>query len=107
MSRMESMTAARKLKISISVDAALLDVVDQRAAKEKTTRSAIMEQWLRGAARQAELQRLEEETAAYYDALTPSEKREDAAWTEAASRSFKKLDIDEASPKRKPRARRR
>ena len=49
MSRMESMTIARKLKISISVDAQLLDVVDRRAAKEKTTRSAIMEQWLRAA----------------------------------------------------------
>ena len=52
----------------------LLDVVDRRAAKEKTTRSAIMEQWLRSASRQAELQRLEEETAAYYDALTPGRK---------------------------------
>ena len=99
------MTTARKLKISISVDPALLDVVDRRAAKEKTTRSAIMEQWLRGAARQAELQRLEEETAAYYDALTPAERREDAEWVEAASKSFKKLDID--GPSRKPRPRRR
>ena len=94
------MTTARKLKISISVDPALLDVVDRRAAKEKTTRSAIMEQWLRGAARQAELQRLEEDTAAYYDALTPSEKAEDAEWAKFASRSARKLIIDEPEPRR-------
>ena len=65
------MTRERKLKISISLDADVLDAVDRRAAEEKTTRSAIMEQWLRNASRQADLQRLEEETAAYYDSLTP------------------------------------
>ena len=106
MSRMESMTAARKLKISISLDAALLAVVDHRAAKEKTTRSAIMEQWLRSASRQSELQRLEEETAAYYDALTPAEKADDAEWAEFASRSARKLIIDEPVSRRGRRSKR-
>jgi len=100
------MTIARKLKISISVDAQLLDVVDRRAAKEKTTRSAIMEQWLRAASRQAELQRLEEDTAAYYDALTPAEKADDAEWAEFASRSFRELTIDEPRSGRGRRSRR-
>lgn len=107
MGRIEGMTTARKLKISISLDAELLEVVDRRAESEHTTRSAIMEQWLRRASRQAELQRLEEETAAYYDALTPSEKREDAAWTAAATRSFRKLKIDEPPLKRSRRRRAR
>ena len=89
------MTMARKLKISISLDADVLDAVDRRAAKEKTTRSAIMEQWLRDASRQADLQRLEEETAAYYDALTPREQADDAEWADFASRSSRKLVIDE------------
>jgi metal-responsive CopG/Arc/MetJ family transcriptional regulator len=97
---------ARKTKISISLDADVLDAVDRRAAKEKTTRSAIMEQWLRGAARQAELQRLEEETAAYYDALTPAEKAEDAEWAEFATRSARELIIDEPEPRRRRRVRR-
>jgi metal-responsive CopG/Arc/MetJ family transcriptional regulator len=100
------MTAARKLKISISLDATLLASVDHRAAKEKTTRSAIMEQWLRSASRQSELQRLEEETAAYYDAMTPTEKQEDAEWAEFASRSARKLIIDEPASPRRRRARR-
>jgi len=97
MSRMESM----KTKISVSVDADVLEAVDRRAAKEKTTRSAVVEQWLRGAARQAELQRLEEETAAYYDALTPEEKADDAEWAEFATQAAKELTIDEPQPRRR------
>ena len=100
MSRMESMTTSRKLKISVSLDAAVLDAVDKRAAKEETTRSAIMERWLRSASRQSEMQRLEEETAAYYDALTPGEKADDAEWAEFASRSAQTLTIDEPKPRR-------
>jgi len=98
---------ARKTKISISLESAVLEAVDRRAARERTTRSAIVEQWLRGAARQAELQRLEEETAAYYDALTPAERREDAAIGEAASRAARKLTIDEPPRERARRPRRR
>lgn len=102
------MTTARKLKISISLDAALLEAVDRRAAAQKTTRSAIMEQWLRNASRQADLRRLEEETAAYYDALTPRERADDAEWANFASRSARKLAIDEpAEHGTRPRSRRR
>ena len=100
------MTTARKLKISVSLDAELLAAVDRRAAKEKTTRSAIMERWLWGASRQADLRRLEEETAAYYDALTPAERAEDAAWAEFATRSAGKLTIDDPEPRRGRRPRR-
>jgi metal-responsive CopG/Arc/MetJ family transcriptional regulator len=97
---------ARKTKISISLDADVLDAVDRRATREKTTRSAVMEQWLRGAARQAELQRLEEETAAYYDSLTPAEKAEDAAIAEASSRAAQQVNFDDPPQKRKRRPRR-
>ena len=101
------MTRERKLKVSISLDAGLLDAVDRRAAAEKTTRSAIMEQWLRNASRHADLQRLEDETAAYYDALTPGERREDADWADFASRSARKLVIDEPGQTPRHRSRRR
>ena len=100
------MTRERKLKISISLDADVLDAVDRRAAAEKTTRSAIMEQWLRHASRQTDLRRLEEETAAYYDALTPRERADDAEWADFASRSARKLVIDEPA-ENKPRRRSR
>ena len=100
------MTTGRKLKISISLDADVLDAVDRRAAKDRTTRSAIMERWLRSASRQSEMHRLEEETAAYYDALTPNDKVDDAEWAAFASRSARKLTIDEPERRRGARPRR-
>jgi metal-responsive CopG/Arc/MetJ family transcriptional regulator len=106
MSRMESMTTGRKVKISISLDADVLDAVDRRAAKEKSTRSAIMERWLRSASRQSEMHRLEEETAAYYDALTPGDKADDREWADFASRSARELTIDERERRRTVRPRR-
>jgi metal-responsive CopG/Arc/MetJ family transcriptional regulator len=96
---------ARKTKISISLDADVLDAVDRRAKRNKITRSAVMEQWLRSAARQVEMQRLEEETAAYYDSLTPAERAEDAAIAEASSRAAQHLIFDAPSPQRKRRRR--
>lgn len=94
---------SRKLKISVSIDAELVGAVDRLAEREGATRSAIMERWLYQASRRARLTRLEEETAAYYDALTPAEKDDDAAWVSATSESTRRLQIDDserASPKR-------
>ena len=103
MGRIEGM----KTKISISLDTEVLEAVDRRARREKTTRSAVMEQWLRSASRQIELERLEEETAAYYDSLTPAEKADDAEWAEFASRAASELTIDEPTARRRRRSRRR
>ena len=72
---MEGMTMARKLKISISLDAARCSTPSTGGRRRKRRRAA--RSWSNGceaASRQAELQRLEEETAAYYDALTPARK---------------------------------
>jgi metal-responsive CopG/Arc/MetJ family transcriptional regulator len=91
-------SAARKVKISISLDAGLLGIVDRRAAEEATTRSAIMERWLKQASHRNKLARLEEETASYYDSLTEEERAEDAAWTSAASKAARKLTIDDPAP---------
>jgi hypothetical protein len=92
----KGMTApARKMKISISLDADLLGIVDRRAAEEATTRSAIVERWLKLASHRNKLARLEEETASYYDALSEEERADDAAWTSAATAAARKLRIDE------------
>ena len=94
---------ARKVKISVSIDAALLADVDRYAASKHLSRSGALEQWLGQLSRKERLNHLEEETAAYYDSLTDAERREDAALAEASSRNAKKLDIDGASksPSRK------
>ena len=68
------MTAARKVKVSVTIDADVLGDVDRHAANQGSTRSAVMESWLRHASRRARAARLEEETAAYYDGLTAAER---------------------------------
>jgi metal-responsive CopG/Arc/MetJ family transcriptional regulator len=96
------MTAARKVKISVSIDPALLGAVDRYAARVGVTRSAAMERWLSQISRQENLNRLEEETAAYYEALTEAERQDNRAWASAVSGKARKLRIDD-----QPRAGRR
>src|SRR5258708_27602013 len=95
---MDGMTAVPKVKISISIDAVLLANIDRYAAANHVTRSGALERWLRQVSHSERLTRLEEETAAYYDALTATERREDDALAEASLRNFKKLAIDAGSP---------
>ena len=89
------MTAARKVKISVSIDPSLLGAVDRYAARVGVTRSAAMERWLSQISRQENLNRLEEETAVYYDALTAAERQDDGAWAAVVSEKARKLRIDE------------
>jgi hypothetical protein len=93
---------ARKVKISISIDAALLANVDRYAAANHVTRSAAFERWLAQVSHRERLNRLEEETAIYYDSLTEADKRDDAEWAAFASRAAKKLDIDSGWPDAPP-----
>ena len=89
------MTAARKVKISVSIDPSLLGAVDRYAARVGVTRSAAMERWLSQISRQENLNRLEEETAVYYDSLTAPERQDDEDWASASSSKAQKLGIDE------------
>ena len=88
------MTAARKIKVSVSLDAELLGVVNRAAAREGTTRSALLERWLRESQRRANVARLEEETATYYDSLTVAETEDDARWASASARGARHLSVD-------------
>jgi transposase-like protein len=88
--------AARKVKVSVSIDPAVLGAVDRYAARVGVTRSAAMERWLAQLSHRENLSRLEEETAAYYDALTEIERRDDAAWAGGASAVARRLDFDGA-----------
>ena len=101
------MNAARKVKVkvSVSIDADVLGVVDGQAASEGTTRSAVMERWLRQVSRRAAAARLGEETAAYYDSLTSAERKDDASWAAASSGAARKLGIDEDAPAPSPTSR--
>jgi metal-responsive CopG/Arc/MetJ family transcriptional regulator len=89
------MTGARKVKISVSIDPSLLGAVDRYAARVGVTRSAAMERWLAQISRQENLNRLEEETAAYYEALSEAEQADDRAWASAASSKARKLRAEQ------------
>jgi metal-responsive CopG/Arc/MetJ family transcriptional regulator len=99
---------ARKVKISISIDATLLANVDRYASANHVTRSAALERWLAQVSHREKVNRLEEETAAYYDSLTEADRRDDAEWTEFATQQARKLHVDDgwpdapAAPKRPP-----
>jgi metal-responsive CopG/Arc/MetJ family transcriptional regulator len=88
------MSAVRKVKISISIDATLLANVDRYAASHGVTRSAALERWLGQVSHRERVSRLEEETAAYYDSLTEAERQDDADWATAATSAARKLRID-------------
>jgi len=88
----------RKVKISVSIDAALLANLDRYAASKRVTRSAALERWLAQVGHRERLNRLEDETAAYYDSLTDAERHEDAEWAEFATQAARKLHIDDGWP---------
>jgi len=88
------MTAARKVKVSVSIDPTVLDAVDRYAARVGVTRSAAMERWLAQLSHRENLTRLEEETASYYDALTDAERGDDTSWAAGAAAVARRLEID-------------
>jgi metal-responsive CopG/Arc/MetJ family transcriptional regulator len=89
------MQGARKVKISVTIDADLLSEIDRYAENsDDQTRSSVIEAWLRKAARREAATQLEHETIAYYRSLSLAQHKEDDTWSEAASRHFAKLDID-------------
>jgi len=100
------MGSARKLKISVTLGSDLLAGIDRQAAATGGNRSAVIERLLRSADRNQALARLEESTAAYYDALTANEKADDAALARASAKAARRLDFDDSRPASR-RARRR
>lgn len=89
------MTTARRVKISISLPAALVADVDRRArALPSGGRSGVIEAWLRRGARVQAESDLREAVVAYYAALS----EEEASASESLSRSLsvaaRKLEID-------------
>jgi predicted chitinase len=95
------MTAARKVKVSVSIDPSVLSAVDRYAARTGVTRSAAMERWLAQVSHRENLTRLEEETASYYDALSEAERQDDAGWAVGASSAARRLGFEGPRNKRR------
>lgn len=97
------MTAKRKISVTVSAD--VLALVDQAARETGTTRSYTIERWLRSGSLRAAERSLEDATAAYYAALRPAERDEADALAHATSRAARRAHYDEDPPKTTARTR--
>ena len=81
-----------KQKVSLSLPADLVTWIDHQAARERATRSGVVEQAVRGWARRSAAKDIEHATVAYYQAMTASERHEDDAWSRAGAASWSDED---------------
>lgn len=100
------MTAAAKLKVSLSLSAEVLALVDRTARRGNDTRSGVIERWLRRAATAAVEQEIAEATAAYYRSLRGDELAYDEALSRGLSDAARRVSYDDAPAPRARRARR-
>src|SRR5687768_13449669 len=105
-SRIDGMTSAPKLKVSLTLSADLISVIDRDARQRGSTRSGVIEDWLRRAANANAERELQHATAAYYLSLREGERAEDEALARGLSAAARRVAYDEAMPSRR-RGRRR
>jgi metal-responsive CopG/Arc/MetJ family transcriptional regulator len=80
----------RKHKVSLSLPADLVDWIDRQAArKQGETRSGVVERAVRNWAKRSAAKDIEDATVAYYQAMTPSEHKEDEAWSRLGETTFR------------------
>ncbi len=96
-----------KQKISVTVATDVLRMVDRAASQSGTTRSYMIEQWLRASALRAAERTIDDATAAYYASLRPSERDDADAIARASSDAATRVSYDIVAPRRKSRTRRR
>jgi len=83
----------RKHKVSLSLPADLVTWLDRQAARKRgETRSGVVEQAVRSWAKRSAAKDIEDATVAYYRAMTPSEQREDDAWSRLGETTFRSED---------------
>jgi Arc/MetJ-type ribon-helix-helix transcriptional regulator len=75
-----------KLKLSVTLPPDLVASIDREVGRVPGgTRSAVIERWLRAAARQEAHRALERATVDYYRDLSPAARADDEEWTRFAS----------------------
>ena len=89
------MRTARKTKVSVTIEQDLLTEID-RLAVGGSTRSRIIEEWLRLAAREHARRALDAATAAYYEGRSEAERAEDKTLAEFTARAAGERDLDPA-----------
>ena len=92
-------SSTTKAKLSVTLSRELLAAVDREVVRSPgSTRSGVIEAWLRLGSRVREEQRLDQETVAYYEARGREERLEDEEWATFASDEF--AAVAESEPQR-------
>jgi hypothetical protein len=97
------MNAAPKMKVSLTLSADLLALVDRDARLHKDTRSGVIEQWLRRAAHARVERDIEDATVAYYAALRADDVAENDAVARSLSRAARRVSYDPPPAQRRRR----
>jgi metal-responsive CopG/Arc/MetJ family transcriptional regulator len=97
---MNGMTAARKVKVSVTLSKDLVELID-REATGAANRSAVVELWLRRAARTKMVRDIERATEDYYDSLSVAERTEEESLGRSLSRAARKIRYDDERPTRR------
>ena len=100
---MMGMTKVAKRKLSVTLSADVLALVDEDAQRLGETRSGVIEMWLRRAASGNVEREIEQATVAYYRSLRGEERKEGDALSRALSRGARRVSYDESL---EPRGRR-
>lgn len=86
----------RKIKLSITLPADLVDRIDAAAAQEaRANRSAVIERWLRQGARARALDALHEQTLAYYASRDAKDVAEDERLGRALGQEAQRVQYDD------------
>jgi hypothetical protein len=104
--RIRSMTAAAKLKVSLTLSADLVALVDRDVRRGKSSRSGVIEQWLRRAANASVEQEIDVATAAYYRSLRGDDRTGDESLSRSLSDAARRVTYDDDSAPRGRQARR-
>jgi metal-responsive CopG/Arc/MetJ family transcriptional regulator len=89
------MTATAKLKVSLTLSADLLALVDRDARRGNGTRSGVIEQWLRRAASSNLEHEIDQATAAYYRSLRGDDRTEDESLSRSLSDAARRVTFDD------------
>jgi metal-responsive CopG/Arc/MetJ family transcriptional regulator len=84
-----------KTKLSITLAPDVVRAVDNAAKRQGASRSAVIEMWLRHAARHEHEAKLRDETIAYYRGASAADRAEDRALARAYGRSARRLRVDD------------
>ena len=94
-----------KLKVSLTLSQDLVVLIDRTANRSGSTRSGVIEAWLRTSASRAAESSVEDATAAYYASLRGEAKADDESISRAMSRSATKVTYDAPAPQRPRKSR--